>query len=663
MIDTGKNHSECRQEFIRFILSSVILITPLVFSLATYNTFELNKLSFMHIMVLTALCIWMISFFRTGDLKFRFDPVLYYGLIFLILNIISVFFSETKYTSIGYLIDNGYYILFYVMAVNFFQKKDVQKISLYIIATGIIVSVYSVLQHYGIDIISWEPKELVSKRSISTLGNPIFLGFFLNMIIPFAVAQIFEKKIINRIAGVLSLLCFCCGIFFTYSRGAILTLGAELILFILILFQRKEYRKNLLKVLYIFMIFICIYFISGMSVEVMSQLRNLFDRVFAGTDVNVSTRLYLWKSAISIISMHPLSGIGPGNFSYFYLPFRHGEPYILKTKLSLAEYVHNDYLQAGVDYGLIAVFLCIMVIITVFIRALGCCFKRTEDDGYGLLSGALFVSFFSYLLNSFFSFSTVDSKIVLVFILSGISVLSGSIKEIHVRLFGRNVVRYLFLIFMTVILSVLILQVICGWTADVFIKKAVDQGHRGNIYSSVLFFNKALMINPFNEKYFSMRSKTIERCGYSVSDDVEKEVIKGYVSAIRINPLNPYNYADLARYINFTGQTKDDRVRARKSLLLYNEALKRDPYNSYFLNDTAMLLIYLNNYKLAENLLNESISIYPENENALINLGVLYFNEKKYDMAESLFRFSYRDRFLKKRACDYILEIKKIKGK
>ena len=171
------------------------------------------------------------------------------------------------------------------------------------------------------------------------------------------------------------------------------------------------------------------------------------------------------------------------------------------------------------------------------------------------------------------------------------------------------------------------------------------------------------MINPFNEKYFSMRSKTIERCGYSVSDDVEKEVIKGYVSAIRINPLNPYNYADLARYINFTGQTKDDRVRARKSLLLYNEALKRDPYNSYFLNDTAMLLIYLNNYKLAENLLNESISIYPENENALINLGVLYFNEKKYDMAESLFRFSYRDRFLKKRACDYILEIKKIKGK
>jgi tetratricopeptide (TPR) repeat protein/O-antigen ligase len=77
----------------------------------------------------------------------------------------------------GTLATMSYAVLFLLIISHLRRQSQWRRITAVIAVTGIVVSVYAVLQYAGLDPIIW--KGATSPRVVSTLGNPIFLGAYL----------------------------------------------------------------------------------------------------------------------------------------------------------------------------------------------------------------------------------------------------------------------------------------------------------------------------------------------------------------------------------------------------------------------------------------------------------------------------------------------------
>jgi putative inorganic carbon (hco3(-)) transporter len=88
---------------------------------------------------------------------------------------------------------------------------------------------------------------------------------------------------------------------------------------------------------------------------------------------NVSTRFGAWSAAARLASDHPLLGVGPGNFQFYYNKLT-GQPVGTFT-LTVA---HNALLDVGAEIGIAAMFLLAAYLVLAFVRLTGCL-----ERGYG----------------------------------------------------------------------------------------------------------------------------------------------------------------------------------------------------------------------------------------------------------------------------------------
>jgi hypothetical protein len=76
------------------------------------------------------------------------------------------------------------------LAVNLRKKEQVDRLILVAILTSLPVSLYGVLQRYGIDPIPWGGN--VTNRVASHMGNSIFVAAYLIMVFPLTIGKIVE---------------------------------------------------------------------------------------------------------------------------------------------------------------------------------------------------------------------------------------------------------------------------------------------------------------------------------------------------------------------------------------------------------------------------------------------------------------------------------------
>jgi putative inorganic carbon (HCO3(-)) transporter len=88
---------------------------------------------------------------------------------------------------------------------------------------------------------------------------------------------------------------------------------------------------------------------------------------------NVSTRIGAWGAAARLTSDHPLLGVGPGNFQFYYNKLT-GQPAGTFT-LTVA---HNALLDIGAEIGVVALFLLALYLALAFVRL-----TASLERGYG----------------------------------------------------------------------------------------------------------------------------------------------------------------------------------------------------------------------------------------------------------------------------------------
>ena len=438
------------QQIIEYSFYLLFFLIPLFLTPFNYELFEYNKMMLTYALTVIIVGSWLIKFilnFKVGDassgspksgvplrvilglasgrtrklISFR-TPLDIPLLLFLASQIISTIFSIDRHVSIfgyysrfnGGLLSTISYILLYYAFVTNFPKEKIKKLLTVILTSGVIVSVYGILEHFGIDKNIWVQD--VQNRVFSTLGQPNWLAAYLAILIPITIGlslpispirQIREnvqtKLVLARQARyigfwILALL-FYVTLLFTKSRSGFVGLWISLIVLwsiflILYLINKLQSQKithihaiasicvKYIKLIGIYILsFILITFFIGAPFPQLnrftipellinnqqSTINNLpaseagqqSSKSYGGSIIDVGItesgviRNIVWKGAIDIAKNYPLFGTGVETFAFAYYKFRPVEHNMTSEWDFLYNKAHNEYLNYAATTGFV----------------------------------------------------------------------------------------------------------------------------------------------------------------------------------------------------------------------------------------------------------------------------------------------------------------------
>jgi tetratricopeptide (TPR) repeat protein len=247
-------------------------IIPLFFSISSVQTFEPDKMYVLRFLAVLAAAAWLLTRFDAGRQKngvqlksFLQLPLVKPVLALTAVYLLSSFFSIVPVVSWwglyrraqGTVAHLCYVLLFLILLLELHRSIQLKRLQFALVLTSFPVAGYAILQHYGIDSLPWD--EMIG-RSAGSMGNPIFLGGYLVMVIPPTLCRVLEGFNAVPARGERKpgfvLIC-CCGValvlqlaalFFTQSRGPMAALASAgyVCVFIFAVLHRIR-RKDRLK--------------------------------------------------------------------------------------------------------------------------------------------------------------------------------------------------------------------------------------------------------------------------------------------------------------------------------------------------------------------------------------------------------------------------------
>ena len=449
------------------------------------------------------------------------------------------------------------------------DKNSVKKIIFACLASAIISAGYGILQASGIDFVSYQTT--FNGRAASTFGNPNFLAGHMILLIPLCAALAIDakSKAVKTGAAAAAAVLFL-AMLFTQTRGAYLGFGFSVVVLALLFGRDIEKRKAALITAAAALLFGALYL--GLN---QGALKRVTDFV-QGRDNAGEIRVSLWKNALHIIREKPVFGTGAGNFSivYPYYQSRSMKPEMYaSTDIYKSSHTHNDYLQAGAEYGLIAAgafFAFAFIPVLVILR------RGSSAAAAGAASGMAAVA-----VHALFNFPFIIYPTAAVFFALGgmISAESGGArswdKTCGVK--GRAV-SGVFAAAAAVVCCIVIVNFLSG----AYLRKAKENDHFKKPYEASLYASRAAEAGPFDDENL-------------------------YYAAV---------------YAMNTGAQE-------RSAALLKKAYALNPGNWEVNQNLYAYAQYVNDYELAEKTAANMNKISPYAPKTIISLGYAFFNNKK----------------------------------
>ena len=345
----------------------------------------------------------------------------------------------------------SYIVIFFLMLATLREREQVDRLCSTIILTSLPISLYGILQHYGLDSLPWSGS--VTERVASNMGNSIFVAAYLIMAVPLTLARLIDSfstllkeqesnighsLLAGCYAFVLSVQLIC--IFFTQSRGPWLGLMAGLYVFMLVglislrrslsdqsPLNRRDIGRALLFVVgsiplgvvpaYIVLValrrgwrwlwlgwvihtvviasFLVAFNLPGTP---LSSLRSLpyvgrLGRVFETEAGTGKVRVLIWEGVLQLISANPVRtiiGYGPETMHVAYNPYYPPELAYYEARNASPDRSHNETFDALVIGGVIGFAAYMSVFGSVFyfgLKWLGFMQSRRQRNLFFLLAG------------------------------------------------------------------------------------------------------------------------------------------------------------------------------------------------------------------------------------------------------------------------------------
>ncbi len=309
----------------------------------------------------------------------------------------------------GGVVNFVFYIFFAFLVLFVSEKEDYKKYATCALSMGVFISLLALTQYYG-----FFKNFIASKadRPSATIGNPIFFGIYLLLMIFLSVAfAIEEKNKYKKIFYTASSIIFFISIIISGSRACWASLLLGIIFFLFFYPSKKKWIKGAIMVI---LIVACCYVAYSNTINKYPQfLEN--NKIFHSVNSRVSIKAFFqdarfpaWEAGVKAVLDKPVLGYGIENF---YVGF--DKYFFSDIGAEWWDRAHNILIQTAADAGIPAaiIYLAIFGVLLWQLQKQ----KKTEN---ALLCLALQTTLLCYFIANFFSIDCFPTYMLFYFIIS-----------------------------------------------------------------------------------------------------------------------------------------------------------------------------------------------------------------------------------------------------
>jgi O-antigen ligase len=626
---------------IRFSYLSIIFLVPIYFGVffESAHPFDFQK------MIIFKILLFTLIFFST--MKFAFFPgfkkilakvsVKYFYIFFIILifSLITISWSvDPKISFYGSLdrqmgwLNEFYFFLFFIfLSLNIIISKNKDKkirgILKIIVISSSLVSLYAVFQFFGLDFVIWDEPAIETRRAMSTLGQPNFLGSFILLTIPFA-AYLFTRtnNFYYKIIYALSFLVQILALIFSGSRGAWIAFLVASFLVLLLFF----YQKN--KVIFFsgitgIILLLLILFFGGNS---MSQR---FQSAFDVSQGSSAVRAYIWSASLNSLEKKDW-GYGLENQKEALWEYYKSDLAINNKINVIFDRSHNLFLDTALTIGLIGLFLWLWFYYFIFKLSI----KNIKEDKYPLLSLLVFWSIFAYLISLLFNFSVTVTHLYFLIMVSLLVGINFSLEELDFsrKKWGNIIFKKIFLLILLLLCSFGTWIQIKNINNDYYFLKFKQFFSYQEFPSAIVTFSYLLEEGSNYQEYYYQFIDIIFDNFYNLEDITSKYIAKEQVEKVLIELENDHKNNSFS-YKMAKAQSLAILGRLIESEQIFQELILLSPEYPDFYFKKAKKEIYKEDFVSAKKYLDKTLELIPAEEDVSseINLNALKIYKERVE--------------------------------
>lgn len=562
---------------------AAIAVIPVLINPWGFNKFALPKMTFIQVALMVYLIksLYDLSKGRSVNLKIHnsFFAYLLFAGIALISAIFSIhhltaFFGQTnRYDGLTSIISYGLFALMISSSIK--NKTDYLAAQWSILVGLLFVSIYAVLQHFGLDKGLWYAPSDIG-RVFSTIGNSNLLGTYIALVLPTVISFYIAPGLKKNSYAFLSWAALPLAIatlIFTASRGPWIGAVAGLILFFFLIKKRSTKDNPLLSRVPVFVI---------VSILALTLLIAVFARPSDTTLVNsyidraksafnpsggsAQYRISIWKLTIKMIADKPFLGSGPDTFKeqffrYRFPKFENDVP---------ADKAHFDFLQVASTIGLVG-FAALLWFIIYFFASVYKISKTQKDADLNILTSASIAGIAGYLIAIQFSFSLPTVTPVYWAMIGMMTFIF-----FHDKAGSRYAITYQIkklpksaAYIGTAAALIVLLFAVRNVVADRYIDQAMIYYASRDVEEALESVETAILINSGEDSYHNLKAKMLMSAAIAnKSEQYIMKSIKAYERSKKVNPYDEEVYFGInAAYYNASSKFKlDVKKKALKNI-------------------------------------------------------------------------------------------------
>lgn len=315
-----------------------ILVTGLVYAGANLEYLAIS---------VSLLCLWFLKTLlriHAGTPRIPWTPISLAITGWWLWIAVSTVWSHIPSISAVYIwILGGFPLMFWVYTLNLGPESAWKHILLALLSITLLLACYAAYQFF-----------VLRDYPTSFFGSRNSHAAFMNLLLLPAVALFLSPQKSHK-SGRLRVWVLPAAVFvitysvaLTTSRGAILSLMAGLLVLVAVAARHVSRHRLLLLAI----LLPCAYLLGSVSSasQPAEAQRPLLD---------ATNRLLIWEPAWRLLLERPFWGIGAGNFSFVWPPFKNPHD------TSVGVFVHNDYLQYWIELGLPGLLLTVAIMVLV----------------------------------------------------------------------------------------------------------------------------------------------------------------------------------------------------------------------------------------------------------------------------------------------------------
>ena len=678
------NLDKLTSKIITYSFYLLLIIVPLILTPYNYELFEFNKMLIVYFFTIIITASWLIKVIIKGKPIFKPTPFDLPLSLFFLSQVLSTIFSIDSHTSLwgyysrfhgGLFSSISYLLLFYAFTTH--MTKKTHNCLKVILSTALIVSLYGILEHFGIDKHLWVQD--VQSRVFSTLGQPNWLAAYLLTLIPLPLALFLKTKSKPLKIYYLSLsLIFWLTLLYTKSRSGLAGLSLAYFFFwVLILLKTKlktfPWKKFLVfsSLLGLITLLVGTQYTPSLK-QLLSQKTStpstpqvdtqkaIPPSITLGGSKSADIRQVVWQGALDIWKKYPVFGSGVATFAYSYYNHRPIKHNSLSEWDFLYNKAHNEFLNFLATTGAFGLISYCLLIIWFTVWTL----KRFKKDKTYLLA-AFLSGFLGLAVSNFFGFSVVP--VALFFFLWPAFSLNLTLKPTSQpkkpQYYLLSNTDYIFITLTIFTGLFLCFKVINAWRADYHFSQGKDYVKAEQIPTGYDHLAKAISLSPQEPLFLSKHSEAAAKLAVlyhsqlnqppadlppdqlpvfqqqltSLRDQLILTSLQGSDQVISQNPVH-LSYWKSRIKIFLLLSIIDPQFR-QPALEAFQSAIDLSPTDPKLRYNLALLYNQLGQVGLAEQVFKEALDLKPNYEAVRFNLASLYEQTNQPDLAKLHYQY------------------------